>query len=269
MQILINPILKGSILCKFFISILILVSLAGCDPGILNKLKVQIGLAPHEELTEKSQLLLNKNNCNDEENRQLVLEMVKEELIKQANIHKDQFVIQPTFTMLSTQEKTELKTFCNARVNYSYPQEIENKTSVNLDIDYMITKNELTNNGYIVTLYNKNLVDLIDLQANYRSKKEDYLHEKLQIKKIDATTKDINGSEILFGTYKDSLLLNDWIEFIGGGVCRQDKSIDSTLCAYKFNKKSYEVTVYTKRANECLFCAKKSEFVSGVHINEL
>jgi len=255
----------NKLIFSFFISIVLL----GCDADIFNKLKVKAGLLPDEQLLEKSQSKINKNDCNDEENKLLVLEMVQEEFTKQTNIGKDKFIIEPTYTMLSTQDKTDLKTLCNARIVYSYPKEIENKSTLKLDVDYMITKNELIDKGYIVTWFKTNLNELIDFQANYNSTKEDYLFEKLQIKKIktDSALKENEG--IIFAVLKDSLKLNDWNEDSKSTICTHDNTNDLTQCSYKFTKKSYEVAVTTKRLDECFFCTKKPESVFSTHIYEI
>lgn len=243
--------------------------ITGCDSDIYEKIKSKFSLTQEEEMLEKAQSEINKNDCNDEENKQLVLEMIQEEFTKQTNLSKDKFFIEPTYTMLSTEEKTDLKTVCNARIIYTYPKEIQNKSSVKLDVEYMITKNELIDKGYIVTLFKTSLNDIIDFQENYNNKKEDYLFEKLQIKKINQTSTSKLNDGVLFSVLQDSLKLNDWNEDSKNSTCRHDNSNELTQCGYKFTKKTYEVTVITKRQDECFFCSKKPEYVSTTHINEL
>ena len=249
-----------------YIVIILSLLVTGCDSEIIEKLKVKIGLSQDEEILSKSQSDISQNDCNDEEYKQLVLEMIQEALAKQTGVSKEEFNIEPTYTMLSTEVKTDLKTSCSARIVYKYPKEIENASNTKLDVEYMITKNELMDKGYIVTLFKTNLNELIDFQSSYSTMKEDYLFEKLQVKKIKTDFGSKTPQIVLFSVYKDSLKLNDWNEDLKSNLCKHDSSTESTQCSYKFLKKSYVVTVNTKRQDECFFCSKKNEFVHSTHI---
>jgi len=123
-------------------------------------------------------------------------------------------------------------------------------------------------NQNVVTVLYADFGKLISFNEGYNSKKEDYLFEKLQVKRVKPN--EVNGSleNINFNIMKQSLMLNDWNIDEQMVKCNFDKVGDFTQCSYRFTKKSYEVAITTRRKNECLFCSKKPEEVYSSSIFE-
>jgi len=253
--------------------IFFLVCLSGCSPEFQSKLKnllfaedkppaIQTEVVEHEAPKKGEE-------CNDDDFKQLVLKIIKDEILEQSNIKESKFVIQPEFDILTIESQDELKTVCDARIVYSYPKEIDNKSQYKLSIKFQIQKNELVKNQNVITVLYADFGKLISFNEGYNSKKEDFLFEKLQVKKVKPSESNGIVENINFNVMKQSLLLNDWNMDEQSTKCNFDKVGDFTQCSYRFTKKSYEVSLTTRRQNECLFCTKKPEvvFSSGIFEN--
>ena len=251
--------------------IFFLVCLSGCSPEFQSQLKnlffaddkppaIQTEVVQHESPRKGEE-------CNDDDYKELVLKIIKDEILEQSNINETKFVIQPEFDILTIESQDELRTVCDARILYSYPKEIDNKSQYKLSIKFQIQKNELVKNQNVITVLYADLGKLISFNEGYNSKKEDYLFEKLQVKRVKPN--EVNGSveNIDFNVMKQSLLLNDWNFDEQSNKCNFDKFGDFTQCTYRFTKKNYEVAVITRRKNECLFCSKKPEEIYSTNVN--
>jgi hypothetical protein len=253
--------------------IFFLVCLSGCSPEFQSQLKnlffaddkppaIQTEVVQHESPRKGEE-------CNDDDYKKLVLKIIKDEILEQSNIKESKFVIQPEFDILTLESQNELKTVCNARIIYSYPKEIDNKSQYKLNIKYEIQKNELIKNQNVVTVLYADLGRLISFNEGYNSKKEDFLFEKLQIKRIKPNETNGTIENVNFIVMKQSLLLNDWNMAEQSTKCNFDKVGDFTQCSYRFIKNLYELTIITRRANECLICSKKSEYIYITMIGDL
>ena len=247
--------------------------MSGCSPEFNSKLKELLFAEdkPPAIQTEVVQYESPKKGeeCNDEDYKELVLKIIKDEVLEQSNIKEGKFVVLPEFDILTLESQNEIKTVCDARIIYSYPKEIDNKSQYKLNVKYEIQKNELVKNQNVVTVLYADLGKLISFNEGYNSKKEDFLFEKLQIKKVKPS--DTNGivENINFDVMKQSLILNDWNMDEQAVKCNFDKVGDFTQCSYRFTKYPYELTIITKRANECFICSKKTEYIYLTLIGEL
>ena len=258
---------------KNIILIYLLVCISGCSPEFKSKVKdllfseekppaIQTEVVEHEPPKRGEE-------CNDDDYKQLVTKIIKDEVLEQANIKENKFVIQPEFDILTVESQNELKTVCDARIIYSYPKEIDNKSQFKLSIKYEIQRNELVKNQNVITVLYADLGKLISFNEGYNSKKEDFLFEKLQVKRVKPNETNGTIENINFIVMKQSLLLNDWNLDEQSSKCNFDKVGDFTQCSYRFTKKTYDVVVFTRRKNECLFCRKKPKEVYSTSINEI
>ena len=256
------------------ISILFLmIFLSGCSPEFKSKLK-DLFFADDKPPAIQTEVVENETpkkgkECNDDDYKQLVLKIIKDEVLEQSNIKESKFVVQPEFNILTVESQNELKTVCDAQIIYSYPKEIENKFQYKLSIKYEIKRNELTKNQNVITVLYSDFGKLISFNEGYNSKKEDYLFEKFQIKKIKPNDDSGTVQNINFNVFKESMLMNDWNKDEQSTKCNFNKSGDFTQCSYRFIKKSYEVFVITRRINECLICSKKPEQIYFTQISEI
>lgn len=250
-----------------------MVWLSGCSPEFQSKLKdlffaedkppaIQTEVVEHEAPKKGEE-------CNDDDYKQLVIKIIKDAILEQSNIKESKFVIQPEFDILTIESQDELKTVCDARIVYSYPKEIDNNSQYKLSIKFQIQKNELVKNQNVITVLYADLGKLISFNEGYNSKKEDYLFEKLQVKRVKPNEVIGTVENINFNLMKQSLLLNDWNFDEQSNKCNFDKVGDFTQCSYRFTKKTYEFAVITRRKNECLFCSKKSEDVYSTSLSEV
>jgi hypothetical protein len=247
--------------------------LLGCSPEFKSKVKdllfeddkppaIQTEVVQHESPKKGEE-------CNDEDYKELVLKIIKDEVLEQSNIKESKFVVQPGFDILTIESQNEIKTVCDARIIYSYPKEIDNKSQYKLNIKYEIQKNELVKNQNVVKVLYADFGKLISFNEGYNSKKEDFLFEKLQIKRVKPNETNGTVENINFNVMKQSLMLNDWNLDEQAIKCNFDKVGDFTQCSYRFTKKSYEFAVITRRKNECLFCSKKPEEVYSTNVSEI
>ena len=250
----------------------LLVCLSGCSPEFKSKVKdllfaedkapsIQTEIVEHEAPKKGEE-------CNDDDYKQLVIKIIKDEVLEQSNIKESKFVVHPEFDILTLESQNELKTVCDARIIYTYPKEIDNKSQYKLSIKYEIQKNELVKNQNVLTVLYVDLGKLISFNEGYNSKKEDFLFEKLQVKRIKPNESNGTVENINFSVMKQSLMLNDWNMDEQSTKCNFDKVGDYTQCSYRFTKKSYELAVITRRKSECLFCSKKPEDVYSTSMTE-
>ena len=252
--------------------IFFLVCLSGCSPEFQSQLKnlffaddkppaIQTEVVQHESPRKGEE-------CNDDDYKKLVLKIIKDEILEQSNINETKFVIQPEFDILTIESQDELRTVCDARILYSYPKEIDNKSQYKLSIKFQIQKNELVKNQNVITVLYADLGKLISFNEGYNSKKEDYLFEKLQVKRVKPNETNGTIENINFNVMKQSLLLNDWNEDSTFTNCKYEKDGESTRCSYRFIKKNYELIVRTLRNDECFICSKKPEIIYITNLND-
>jgi len=110
---------------KYISTLFLIIFLSGCSPEFKSKLK-ELLLAEDKPTAIQTEVVQHESpkkgeECNDEDYKELVLKIIKDEVLEQSNIKESKFVVHPEFDILTIESQNEIKTVCDARIIYSYP----------------------------------------------------------------------------------------------------------------------------------------------------
>jgi hypothetical protein len=150
----------------------------------------------------------NELSCNDSEVKETLLSILEKDTLKKISYKSNEnlYNLLASIEFVTTENKNDFSQQCLARIKYKYKSPQEYQSPLELDVKYIVQKNEMNKNSFIITLENPNvLLDIYSFQVAFIEKYIEKIEQENQI------PPDIRGGRNNYSNLKKILVENGWI----------------------------------------------------------